>query len=122
MTRILVIDDEPIYHKMIEHSLKEEGYDLIFALNGNQALSKAEMMNPDIIITDVVLPDIDGYEITRRIRKIPKFAQIPIIVLTSQAELKDKLAAFEAGADDYMGKPFQPEELIARLGVWGEPQ
>ena len=71
MTRILVIDDEPIYHKMIEHSLKTEGYDLIFALNGNQALSKAEMMNPDIIITDVVLPDIDGYEITRRIRKIP---------------------------------------------------
>ena len=118
MTRILVIDDEPIYHKMIEHSLKAEGYDLIFALNGNQALSKAEMMNPDIVITDVVLPDIDGYEVTRRIRKIPKFAQIPIIVLTSQAELKDKLAAFEAGADDYMGKPFQPEELIARLGVW----
>ena len=118
MTRILVIDDEPIYHKMIEHSLKAEGYDLIFALNGNQALSKAEMMNPDIIITDVVMPDVDGYEITRRIRKIPKFAQIPIIVLTSQAELKDKLSAFEAGADDYMGKPFQPEELIARLGVW----
>ncbi|MEN4100554.1 MAG: response regulator, partial [Anaerolineaceae bacterium] len=73
--------------------------------------------NPDVIITDVRLPDVSGYEVAQRLRRDPRYNTIPIIFLTSQADLSNKLKAFEVGADDYLSKPFQPEELVARMGL-----
>jgi pilus assembly protein CpaE len=117
MPKVLVIDDEPIYHKMIRHALKPLGYEVEFAVNGTSGLASASAIQPDVIITDVIMPDISGFEVTRRLRQDFRFSHTPILVLTSQTELGDKLKAFENGADDYLSKPFQPEELIARVGV-----
>ena len=117
MTRILIIDDEPLYHKMIAHALEAEKYQLDFASSGNEGLQKAKINKPDLIITDVMMPDIDGYEVTRLLRREPQFAHIPILVLTAQAGLQSKLKSFEAGADDHLTKPFEPKELAARLAA-----
>jgi pilus assembly protein CpaE len=117
MPRILVIDDEPLYQKLIFHALKAEKYQFGFASNGSEGLQKAKIFKPDLIITDVVMPDIDGYEVTRLLRREPQFAHIPILVLTAHADLQNKLKSFEAGADDHLTKPFEPEELAARLAA-----
>jgi len=117
MPTVLLIDDEIIFHHMIEHALKPYGYDTHSELTGRQGLDVARQMNPDVIITDINLPDISGYEVTRLLRRDPRFANTPIIVLTSQTGLQDKLASFESGADDHINKPFEPEELVARMKV-----
>jgi pilus assembly protein CpaE len=117
MPRILVIDDEPIYHKLIQHALEPHGLEIVVAEDGNQGLAAVSTYNPDGIIIDVMMPDLSGYEVAQRIRQDIRFTHTPIIILTSQNELTDKLKAFDAGADDYMSKPFEPDELIARLGV-----
>jgi pilus assembly protein CpaE len=80
-------------------------------------LKTVPLFNPDVIITDVRLPDLSGYEVAQRLRRDPRFDSIPLIFLTSQADLSNKLKAFEVGADDYLSKPFQPEELVARVGM-----
>jgi len=117
MTRILVIDDEPVYHEMITHALEANKYQFDFASSGTEGLQKAKSHKPDLVITDVMMPDIDGYELTRLLRREPQFAHIPILVLTAQAGLQNKLKSFEAGADDHLTKPFEPEELAARLAA-----
>jgi pilus assembly protein CpaE len=117
MTRILVIDDEPVYHEMIRHALEADKYQLDFASSGNEGVQKAKIHKPDLVITDVMMPDIDGYELTRLLRRDPQFAHIPILVLTAQTGLQNKLKSFEAGADDHLTKPFEPEELAARLAA-----
>lgn len=115
MTRILIIDDEKLYHKMIANALSSLGYDLIFADDGLQGLELAKLNKPDAVITDVMMPEINGYEVTRLLRREIEFATVPIIILTAQTELQDKLKSFEAGADAYLTKPFAPAELLARL-------
>jgi len=117
MPRILVIDDEPIYHKMVANALEKEAYQLDFALTGTDGLQKAKTTRPDLIITDVMMPDINGYEVTKILRRDPQFAHVPIIVLSAQAALQNKLSSFEAGADDYLSKPFEPAELVVRLAA-----
>ncbi len=117
MPSVLLIEDEVIFHRMIEHALKPYGYDTRSELTGREGLEAARQMKPDVIITDINLPDISGYEVTRRLRRDPQFANTPIIVLTSQTGLQDKLSSFEAGADDHINKPFEPEELVARMKV-----
>ncbi len=117
MARILIIDDEPIYHKMIAHALEPLGYEIDTATTGREGLHKAIVTRPDLIITDVIMPEMSGYELTSRLRRDSGFVNIPILVLTSQAELQDKIKAFEAGADDHVTKPFEVEELVARVGV-----
>jgi len=117
MSRVLVIDDEVLYHKMIEHALEAGKYQLDFASNGKEGLQKAREGKPDLVITDVMMPDMDGYEVTRLLRREPQFAHIPILVLTAQSGLQNKLKSFEAGADDHLTKPFEPEELAARLAA-----
>jgi pilus assembly protein CpaE len=117
MTCILIIDDEKIYQKMVANALNSYGFDLIFADNGKQGLEMAKINHPNGIITDVKMGDMDGFELTRLLRRELEFAKIPIIILTAQIDLQDKLKSFESGADAYLTKPFVPAELVARLNV-----
>jgi pilus assembly protein CpaE len=117
MTRVLIIDDEPLYHKMIGHALAPLGFQIETASDGEEGLRAAMALPPDLIICDVVMPRMTGYEVTRRLRRDNRFAHIPILILTAQTELTEKLEGFEAGADDYMTKPFQPAELLVRVNV-----
>jgi pilus assembly protein CpaE len=117
MARILLIDDEPIFYKMIDHALKPSGYVLEYAKTGMDGLKAVLTFNPDVIIVDVRLPDVDGFEVVKRLRRTSRYSGIPVLFLTSQNELNIKLKAFEIGADDYLVKPFQPEELVARIGL-----
>jgi pilus assembly protein CpaE len=115
--RVLLIDDEQFYFKLIRKTLKEAEYELEYAKSGNEGLAKIPSFEPDMLIVDLKLPEMDGFEILDRIRRDPTFGHIPVIVITAQDELSEKLKAFELGADDYMVKPFQPEELVARMGI-----
>jgi len=115
MTRILVIDDEPINHQLVGRALVSLQAEIHFAQDGKSGISQARNLKPDIIITDVMMPDINGYEVTRILRREPQFAGIPVLVLTAQSGLEDKLKSFEVGADDHLTKPFEPAELLVRV-------
>ena len=115
--RVLLIDDEQFYFKLIRKTLKEAEYDLEYAKSGNEGLTKIPSFEPDMLIVDLKLPEMDGFQILERLRRDPKYSSIPVIVITAQDELSEKLRAFELGADDYLVKPFQPEELVARMGI-----
>lgn len=112
-TRILVVDDERPIRRFLNASLGGQ-YTILEATTGEEALSVAATGRPDAIILDLGLPDIDGVEVTRRLRE---WTQIPIIVVTVREQEADKIAAFDAGADDYLTKPFSVVELMARLRV-----
>ncbi len=115
MTCILVIDDEPINHQLVAHALISLQCEMHFAENGKSGISQARTLKPDLIITDVMMPDITGYEVTRILRREPQFAVTPILVLTAQSDLQDKLKSFEAGADEHLTKPFEAAELVVRV-------
>ena len=115
--RVLLIDDEQFYFKLLQKPLKDAEYKLEYAKSGNEGLAKIPSFEPELLIVDLKLPELDGFEILKRLRRDPKFGYIPVIVITSHDELSEKLKAFELGADDYLVKPFQPEELVARLGI-----
>jgi pilus assembly protein CpaE len=115
MTRVLFIDDEPINHQLVTHALEPLQCELHYAENGKDGLAKARNIKPDVIITDVMMPEINGYEFTRLLRRESQFSSIPILVLTAQSGLQDKLKSFEAGADDHLTKPFEAAELVARV-------
>jgi pilus assembly protein CpaE len=101
--------------KIVKATLASVGYDLVLANNGREALEQAVACEPDLTILDVVMPDLDGYEVCRRLRRIPAFAQRPIMMLTAYDSLPERIHGLEAGADDYMSKPFEPAELQARI-------
>jgi pilus assembly protein CpaE len=115
MARILIIDDEPINHQLVGRALQSLQSELYFSDHGKDGVTKARNLKPDIIITDVMMPDINGYEVTRILRRELEFAATPILVLTAQAGLQDKLKSFEAGADDHLTKPFEAAELLMRV-------
>lgn len=115
--RVLLIDDEQFYFKLLQKALKEAEYKLEYAKSGNEGLAKIPSFEPEMLIVDLKLPELDGFEILKRLRRDPKFSYVPVIVITSKDELSEKLKAFELGADDYLVKPFQPEELVARMGI-----
>lgn len=115
--RVLLIDDEQFYFKLLQKALKEAEYKLEYAKTGSEGLAKIPSFEPEILIVDLKLPELDGFQILERLRRDPKFSYIPVIVITSKDELSQKLRAFELGADDYLVKPFQPEELVARMGI-----
>lgn len=110
--RILVVDDDPPSVKMTAFLLREEGYEVITADNGRKALELMQSSAPDLVIMDVMMPHIDGLEVTRRIRQT---MDVPIIILSAKGETADKVTGLEVGADDYLAKPFEPSELIARV-------
>lgn len=113
--RILVVDDDRNLRKIIQTNLEIAGYEVTTAANGEEALRLLDSMQPDLIVLDVMMPVMDGYEVARRVRRHPANTHVPIIMLTAKSEVEDKLAGFEAGADDYITKPFGPQELLARV-------
>jgi pilus assembly protein CpaE len=115
MIRVLVIDDDRLIRKVVNKALTDLGYEVTEAEDGLEALKRIKSIQPDAVIVDKLMPGIDGLEVTRRLRREPELAHIPILILTSESDLQEKLAAFEAGADDYICKPFAAAELAARL-------
>jgi len=113
--RILVVDDDRNLRKIIQTNLELAGYEVTTASNGTEALRVLDAMQPDLVLLDVMMPKMDGYELARRIRRHPVNTHVPIIMLTAKGEVEDKLQGFEAGIDDYMTKPFGPQELLARV-------
>lgn len=113
--KILIVDDDLDTLKLVGLILQRHGYQIVAANGGMQALSKAVAEQPDIILLDVMMPDMDGYEVTRRLRANTSVAHIPIIMFTAKTLLDDKVAGFEAGADDYLTKPTHPAELVAHV-------
>jgi pilus assembly protein CpaE len=115
MATILVIDDDSNTRRILSAILTPLGYKVTTAENGAQAMNAVQDSLPDLIITDVVMPGIDGYELTRRLRRDARCADVPILILTGRAGLEEKLKGFEAGANDYLTKPCEPAELAARV-------
>ncbi len=114
---IYVVDDNEINLKIVSAALQAVGYAVATAQNAAEALSNIEDVHPVLAILDVMMPDMDGYELCRQLRARPETSQIPIIILTTLSELDERLKAFEAGADDFIAKPFNPQELQARVKV-----
>ncbi len=110
--RVLVIDDEPTIRRFLHTSLSAHGYSVFDAVDGREAISAVAAHRPDLVILDLGLPDVDGIEVTRRLRE---WTQIPIIIVTVQEQEKAKIDALDAGADDYVTKPFGMGELLARM-------
>ena len=113
--KILIVDDDLDTLKLVGLMLQRQGYEIAAASGGAQALEKAAAERPALILLDVMMPDMDGYEVTRRLRADPSLAHIPIIMFTAKTLVDDKVAGFEAGADDYLTKPTHPAELIAHV-------
>jgi two-component system KDP operon response regulator KdpE len=110
--RILVVDDERRMVGFIRLNLEQDGFEVIEAHNGNEALERLRDSLPDLILLDVMMPDLDGFEVLRTIREI---SQVPVIMLTAKGEEDDKVKGLELGADDYVTKPFSPRELVSRV-------
>ena len=110
--KVLVIDDDKHISELISLYLKKEGYEVFEAYDGSEGVSKFYETNPDIVILDIMMPVMDGYDVCKEIRKT---STVPIIMLTAKGETFDKVLGLEIGADDYMIKPFEPKELIARV-------
>jgi two-component system KDP operon response regulator KdpE len=110
--RILVVDDEPAILATMAPLLRSQGYEVVTALSGRAAIEAAERDHPDLVVLDLGLPDIEGVEVCRTIRRDQ---EVPIIVLSARGAERDKVAALDAGADDYVTKPFGTEELLARI-------
>ena len=113
--RILIVEDEVRFLEGLELYLKEAGYEVVKATRGLAGLSKAREMAPDLVILDVMLPDMDGYEICRRLRADPETENLPILMLTAKTQVADKVAGFKSGADDYLTKPVHLAELGVRM-------
>lgn len=112
MSKILVVDDERNIVELIRLYMEKEGFETICAYTGDEALSKFKEENPDLIVLDLMLPGIDGWQVCREIRKT---SAVPIIMLTAKSETFDKVLGLELGADDYITKPFEAKELLARV-------
>jgi len=112
---ILVVEDQEDNRRILRDLLTSGGYEVIETLTGEDGVSAAETHRPDLILMDIQLPGLDGYEATRRIKAIPDLRRTPIIVVTSYALSGDDAKAFEAGCDAYVSKPFSPRELLAKI-------
>lgn len=112
--KILIIEDDRDIVEMLDYNLKEEGYETVSALNGEQGIALAGKERPDLIILDIMLPIMDGFEVCRALKNDDSVAHIPIIILSAKSQETDKVVGLELGADDYVTKPFSPRELIAR--------
>jgi len=113
--KILIVDDDVDTLKLVGLMLQKQGFQILAANNGVQGLEQALAEIPDLILLDIMMPEMDGYEVARRLRENPDTASIPILMFTAKTQLDDKVTGFEAGADDYLTKPTHPSELIAHV-------
>jgi len=113
--KILIVDDDLDTLRLVGLMLQRQGYQISAATNGQQGLDKAFEEDPDLILLDVMMPDMDGYEVTRRLRQNPATSNTPILMFTAKTQLDDKVVGFEVGANDYLTKPTHPSELQARV-------
>ncbi len=113
--RILVVDDEPDLLELVRFNLSQAGFQVETATTGREALERLEASPPDLIVLDLMLPDVSGNDICRQVRSDPALAEIPIVMLTAKSEELDRVVGFELGADDYVPKPFSPRELTLRV-------
>lgn len=112
MAKILVVDDEPKILKVVEHTLRRDGYEIYTAMDGEQAVEAAESIKPDLIVLDLMLPKLNGFEVCRQIKSR---WDVPIIILSARCNEVDKIMGFTLGVDDYQTKPFSPAELALRV-------
>ena len=115
MAKILVIDDDPYIRRFVEIYLKAGGHDVVSAGGGAEGLAIMAEESPDLILLDVVMPEMDGYEVLRQLRGKEASRGVPVVILTSKAGSKEVVRGLDAGADEYVSKPFDPEELLARV-------
>src|SRR5213078_5137368 len=115
MPKILVVDDEPDAVELVEFNLRSAGYEVVTAADGSEALKKARAHSPDMIVLDLMLPEVDGLEVCKILRRDSATSAIPIIMLTAKAAEIDRVLGLELGADDYITKPFSPRELVLRV-------
>ena len=114
-TKILLVDDEPDILEIVGYNLSQEGYQIFTAANGKEAIAKAKKEIPDLIIMDVMMPEMDGMEACENIRKIPELSNVIITFLTARSEDYSQVAGFDAGADDYITKPIKPKLLVSKV-------
>lgn len=112
-TKILVVDDEPKIRRIVEQSLRKDAYRVVHACDGIEALQKLEAEHPDLVVLDLMMPDMDGFEVCKAMRN--RGDNTPVIILTAKDELEDKAFGFNLGVDDYVTKPFSPSELALRV-------
>ena len=115
MARVLIVDDDPDILRLVSYNIGQAGFEVIAASTGRKALEIAQKQHPDLIILDIMLPDVDGMEVCRTLRQQYPSRRIPIIMLTARGEEIDRVVGFELGADDYVAKPFSPRELVLRV-------
>ncbi|HXS81998.1 MAG TPA: response regulator [Methylomirabilota bacterium] len=115
--RILVVDDEIYIVHILDFSLGMEGYEVLTALDGEQALEKARTEKPDLIVLDIMMPKLDGYETCKRLKADPEVKDVPVILLSAKGRNVDQKVGFEVGADDYITKPFSPRKLVERINA-----
>ena len=115
MASVLIVDDESDLASLVEFNLQQAGLETAVALTGEQALKLAALRVPDVVLLDLMLPDISGKEVCRRLRADPRTRGVPVVMLTARGEELDRVEGFEVGADDYVTKPFSPRELVLRI-------
>ena len=114
---IIIVDDEPGVIEIVEANLEPKGYRVLSANTGQEALEKIRKAKPDLVVLDVMMPEMDGWEVLRRIEQDPKTAGLPVIMLTVKSGDEDILRALEAGAVEYITKPFYPQDVVARVEI-----
>ncbi|MGZ3751675.1 MAG: response regulator transcription factor [Mucilaginibacter sp.] len=115
--KILIVDDEPDILELIEYNLKKEGYQVYTAKNGQEAVSEAKKVLPDLIVLDIMMPKMDGIEACRIMRTMPEFKNTFMVFLTARSEEYSEIAGFNVGADDYIAKPIKPRALVSRINA-----
>jgi two-component system alkaline phosphatase synthesis response regulator PhoP len=115
--KILVVDDEIYIVHILDFSLGMEGYEVLTALDGEQALEKARAGHPDLIVLDIMMPKLDGYETCKLLKADPATKDIPVILLSAKGRNVDQKVGFEVGANDYITKPFSPRKLVERINA-----
>jgi len=115
--KILVVDDEPHIVNLVRLTLSQEKYEIYSAYTGKEAIELAKQIIPNLVILDLMMPSVDGYQVCEELRKNKKTANIPVMILSAKSQLADKFKSINVGADDYMIKPFDPDELVKRVKI-----